>query len=192
VQRVLTRIFVTLTVVLGLTYVLWRWLYAVNWSAWWIAVPLVIAETYSLTDTMLFGATMWRIRDRGAPPPPIAGATVDVLITTYNEPVDLVMATVSGAVRIRHPHKTWVLDDGARDDMAAAAAAADVGYLVRSVDWEGRPQHAKAGNINNALVDLDGEFLLILDADQVPSPEILDRTLGFFRDERVALVQTPQ
>ena len=54
------------------------------------------------------------------------------------------------------------------------------------------PRHAKAGNLNNALLATEGEFLLILDADMVPKPEILDRTLGYFRDERMGLVQTPQ
>ena len=34
--------------------------------------------------------------------------------------------------------------------------------------------------------------MLILDADQIPAPEILDRTLGWFEDPEVALVQTPQ
>jgi len=192
VKRWLTRLFVTLTLLFGVNYVVWRWLHSISWSAWWISVPLIIAETYSLSDSFLFGATMWRIRDRRATPPPMAGATVDVLITTYNEPVGLVMATARGALRIRHPHTTWILDDGAREDMAAAAHAAGVGYLVRSDEWAGRPRHAKAGNINNALQAIDGEFLLILDADQVPSPQILDRTLGFFHDNRVALVQTPQ
>ena len=39
-----------LTAILGINYVAWRWLFSVNWDAWWIAVPLVIAETYSLID----------------------------------------------------------------------------------------------------------------------------------------------
>ena len=34
--------------------------------------------------------------------------------------------------------------------------------------------------------------MLILDADQVPVPEILDKTLGCFDDRRMAIVQTPQ
>lgn len=63
---------------------------------------------------------------------------------------------------------------------------------MRSDAWEGRDRHAKAGNINNALFLTEGEFLLILDADQKPKPEILDRTLGYFRDPKVSLVQTPQ
>src|SRR5262249_46882125 len=66
------------------------------------------------------------------------------------------------------------------------------GYLVRSTEWVGRGRHAKAGNLNNALFQTDGEFLLILDADQIPAPSILDRTLGYFRDPKVAFVQTPQ
>ena len=46
------------------------------------------------------------------------------------------------------------------------------------------PRHAKAGNLNNALLATDGEFLLILDADQMPEPAILDRTLGYFPTRR--------
>nr|WP_239029271.1 glycosyltransferase family 2 protein [Pseudonocardia acidicola] len=183
---------VVLTLSLGVNYLVWRWLYSVNWANWWIAVPLVLAETYSLIDAFLFGATMWRVRRRGEPPPPPDDATVDVFITTYNEPIELVMATARAAAAIRHPHRTWILDDGGRDEMRAAAAADGIGYLTRSPDWEDRPRHAKAGNLNNALFATEGEFLLILDADQIPDAAILDRTLGYFRDPQVALVQTPQ
>jgi cellulose synthase/poly-beta-1,6-N-acetylglucosamine synthase-like glycosyltransferase len=190
-RRSLLRVLIVLTLVSGVNYLAWRWLNSVNWTYWWIAVPLVLAETYSLIDAFLFGATMWRVRERGEPPPPVE-TTVDVFITTYNEPIDLVMTTARAAARITYPHRTWVLDDGARDELRAAAEAAGVGYITRSPDWADRPRHAKAGNLNNALFATDGEILLILDADQVPDPAILDRTLGYFRDPKVALVQTPQ
>ena len=36
-----------------------------------------------------------------------------------------------------------------------------------------------------------GQLLLILDADHVPQPDILDATVGYFDDPSVALVQTP-
>jgi cellulose synthase (UDP-forming) len=188
----LTRLIVVLTVVLGTNYIVWRWLDSLNWSAWWIAVPLVIAETYSLIDVGLFGLTVWKLRQRGEPPAPAPDATVDVFITTYNEPLDMVMETALAAQRIRHPHTTWILDDGARDELRLRAEEHGLGYLTRSEDWKDRPRHAKAGNLNNALMMTQGEFLLILDADQVPAPEILDRTLGYFNERRVALVQTPQ
>jgi cellulose synthase (UDP-forming) len=188
----LLRVLVIATIVLGLNYVGWRWLFSLNWYAWWIAIPLVIAETYSLIDVALFGMTMWRARTRPRPPVPEDGLTVDVFITTYNEPIDLVEETARAARDIRYPHSTWILDDGARDDMREAADRLGVGYISRGDEWKGRPLHAKAGNLNNALFATEGEFLLILDADQVPRPEILDAALGYFADPQVALVQTPQ
>ncbi len=185
------RLLVVLTVILGVNYLAWRWLESLNWSAWWIAVPLVLAETYSLIDVCLFGMTMWRLKERTPPPAP-PGMTVDVFITTYNEPLDMVMDTALAAQRIRYPHSTWILDDGARPELEALAREQGIGYLTRSADWADRPRHAKAGNLNNALMLTQGEFLLILDADQVPEPQILDRTLGYFNNRKVCLVQTPQ
>ncbi|MBM4606433.1 glycosyltransferase, partial [Rhodococcus hoagii] len=178
------RALIVLTAVLGLNYIVWRWLFSVNWSAWWIAVPLVVAETYSLIDSLLFGLTMWRLKRRKAPPEAPPGVTVDVFITTYNEPLDLVLGTAEAAQRIRYPHTTWILDDGDRPELAAAAARLGVRYLTRSAVWADKPRHAKAGNLNNALLATEGEFLLVLDADQVPDPEILHRTLGYFRTRR--------
>jgi cellulose synthase (UDP-forming) len=191
-RRWLIRILVAASGILGASYITWRWTSSLNLAAWWIAVPLVVAETYSIIDSGLFGATVWRLKERGAAPPPPDGATVDVFVTTYDEPIDLVMATAVAAREIAWPHETWVLDDGARPEMAAAAEAAGVGYLTRTADWADRPRHAKAGNLNNALFATSGEYLLILDADQIPDPQILHRTLGWFRDPAVALVQTPQ
>jgi cellulose synthase (UDP-forming) len=186
------RVLVLGSALLSLHYLTWRWTSSVAWDVWWIAVPLVLAETYSVLDGWLFGLTVWRLRERPAAPPPPEGATVDVFITTYDEPVDLVMATARAAKGIRWPHETWVLDDGAREEVRAACEAEGIGYVTRSADWTDRPRHAKAGNLNNALFATSGEHLLILDADQVPHPAILERTLGWFRDPRVALVQTPQ
>jgi cellulose synthase (UDP-forming) len=193
-RRVATiRIVVVLAAASGLNYVIWRWAASVNWEAWWIAIPLVLAETYSLIDSLLFGLGAWRIRERGEPPaPPETGFTVDVFITTYNEPVDLVMRTARAALDISYPHTTWILDDGAREEVLVAAQALGIGVITRSSDWVDRPRHAKAGNLNNALLETEGEFVLVLDADQVPDPRILDRTLGYFKDPRMALVQTPQ
>lgn len=191
-QQLALRVVVVLTLVLGVNYIAWRWLDSVNWSAWWIAVPLVVAETYSLIDVALFGTTMWKARRRDDPPAPARDLTVDVFVTTYNEPVELVMRTAEAARDIAYPHRTWVLDDGSRPELAAAARSAGVGYIERSDDWTDRPRHAKAGNLNNALFATEGEFLLVLDADQIPEPEILDRVLGYFEDPAVALVQTPQ
>lgn len=191
-RRDLIRILVAANLVLGTSYIVWRWTSSINFDAWWIAIPLVVAETYSFLDSWLFGLTMWRLKERGAAPPPPEGATVDVFITVYNEPVDLVEQTARAARDLRHPHSTYVLDDGNSPEMRAMTERLGIGYVTRSEDWRDRPRHAKAGNLNNALFATSGEYLLILDADQVPLPHLLDEVLGWFRDDRVALVQTPQ
>lgn len=68
-RLLLIRAVAVLAGLLGLNYIVWRWAHSVNWPAWWIAVPLVLAETYSLIDSLLFGLTMWRLQPRGEPPP---------------------------------------------------------------------------------------------------------------------------
>ncbi len=105
---------------------------------------------------------------------------MDVFITTYNEPLDLVMTTALAAKDIRWPHSTWILDDGDRPEMRELAESNGIGYVTRGADWTpDMPRHAKAGNLNNALMVTSGEYLLILDADQIPpEPDILDKTLA--------------
>jgi cellulose synthase (UDP-forming) len=191
-RHLLIRVLVAANLLGGLWYLSWRYTESINWAAWWIALPLVVAETYSFLDAALLGLTVWRLKRRGEPPPPLDGTTVDVLITCYNEPVELVRETARAALAILYPHRTYILDDGGSGEMRAMAEREGVGYIERSTDWEVRARHAKAGNLNNALFQTSGELLLILDADQIPAPEILDRTLGYFRDPDVALVQTPQ
>ena len=191
-RNLLVRICVVVTLGLGLNYILWRWYFSLNWHAWWIAVPLVCAETYNFVDVFFFGFTVWRADGKPVFRVPAKGLTVDVFITTYNESIDLVMATAGAAKEIRYPHNTWILDDGSRDEMRKAAEEFGIGYVTRGANWKNRPLHAKAGNLNNALMSTSGEFMLILDADQVPHPEILDHTLGYFEDPQLALVQTPQ
>ena len=189
---VVVRLLVVLVAIAGVNYLVWRWFFSLNWDAAWLSIPLVVAETYSLIDVALFGLTIWRSRTRPRPPAALGDETVDVFITSYNEPIEMVLTTTAAALAITHPHRTWVLDDGSRNELRDAVEELGAGYIERGANWDGQPRHAKAGNLNNALMQTSGEFVLILDADQVPGPRILDHTLGYFSDEKVAVVQTPQ
>ena len=112
---------------------------------------------------------------------------MDVYITDFDEPLEVLGRTAIGARAIRYPHKTHMLDDGKRDEVKAMAEGLGIGYIRR----EGNA-NAKAGNLNNALKVTNGEFILQLDADHVPLPNILDRLLGYMGDSKVAYVQSPQ
>ncbi|SQC07877.1 cellulose synthase catalytic subunit [Klebsiella pneumoniae] len=53
-------------------------------------------------------------------------------------------------------------------------------------------EHAKAGNINNALKYAKGEFVSIFDCDHVPTRSFLQMTMGWFlKEKELAMMQTP-
>ena len=115
------------------------------------------------------------------------GYKVDVFVTTYNESPSLLGHTLRAAVQMDYPHQTWLLDDGDNSEMEALAKELGCRYLARKTKKD-----AKAGNLNNALGHSSADFIAVFDADHVPNKDFLNRTLGFFRDENVAFVQTPQ
>ena len=185
-QEIFTRVFAAIAWLYGLYWIIWRWGFSLNPHAIIFSVVLVVAETYGLINSFFLIATVWRLKYRTPPPAP-PGLRVDVFITNFDEPLEVLRRTAIGARAIRYPHRTWMLDDGKRDEVKAMADALGIGYIRR----EGN-EHAKAGNLNNALKLTDGEFILQLDADHVPLPTILDRLLGYFTDREVAFVQSPQ
>ncbi|MCB0104116.1 MAG: glycosyltransferase [Anaerolineales bacterium] len=187
------RILAFVTVAWGTYYLIWRYTNTLNFDYLWLALLLVLAETYSYADTLFFTLMMWKPTRREAPPPADDDASVDVYIATYNEPVELLRLTAEASMKIDWQNKrVYILDDGSRKEMKALADEIGCGYITRSEDWSGKPRHAKAGNINNAIQITSGEFILILDADQIPAPAIIRNTLRYFEDPKVAFVQTPQ
>ena len=79
--------------------------------------------------------------------------SVDVVVCTYDESIDVLEATLLGCARITYPHATWVLDDGRRAVIRELAHRLGMRYVTRPDNL-----HAKAGNINHALGVLDGEL----------------------------------
>ncbi len=150
---------------------------------------LLMAEVFNVVQALGFWWTcVFTGRRRRPLPPPIAEPDVDVFIPTYNEPVDIVEATVAASAALRGARvRVFLLDDGNRDAMKALARRYGVGYVRRTLH-----QGAKAGNINHALGRTSAPFILVLDCDHVPHPDLLVRTLPLFGGERVAFVQTPQ
>jgi cellulose synthase (UDP-forming) len=180
------RAFALVTLGVAAYYLTWRWTASLNPDAIIFSVALVAAETWGFLAAIFMVFTAWRLNHREPPPPP-RGASVDVFITTYDEPLEIIRRTALGARNIRYPHNTYILDDGKRDEVEWLADELGIGYIRR----EGNEQ-AKAGNLNHALEVTEGEFILQLDADHVPMADILHRLLGFFEDPKVAFVQSPQ
>jgi cellulose synthase (UDP-forming) len=146
---------------------------------------VLVAEGIGFARTLLFLLSAVRLSHRAQPDAP-AGLRVDVFVTTVDEPAEIVRRTLAAVCALHYPHETWLLDDGNRPEMRSLAGAFGCRYLARR-----ETAGAKAGNLNSALSVASGEFVAVFDADHVPAAHFLDRTLGYFADERVAFVQTP-
>jgi cellulose synthase (UDP-forming) len=168
---------------------------------WWLLRPgrignpllfgvLITAELFNVVQALGFWWTCLgrRPRSRGQWSVPLGAVDVDVFIPTYSEPVDVVEATIAAATRMRGARvHVALLDDGNREEMAELAHRHGVRYVRRTLHVG-----AKAGNINHALGRTTSPFVLVLDCDHVPHPDLLARTLPEFVDDAVAFVQTPQ
>lgn len=146
---------------------------------------LIAGEFFGIISVMLFFLQVW---DTYEPPqqPVLEGRTVDIFVPTYNEDPQLLRGTLQACNRITYPHKTYLLDDGKRPEVAELAKELGVNYMTRPDN-----KHAKAGNLNHAMSKTDGEFVIIFDADHVPEPHFITRLVGYFANEKLAFVQTP-
>lgn len=116
------------------------------------------------------------------------GPLVDIFIATYNESTQQVRRCIHACKSQHYQNKViYVLDDGHREEIRDLAHELGVKYITRNNN-----EHRKAGNLNNALPQSNGEFILVLDCDFIPFQNIITRTLGFFQSPDVAIVQTPQ
>jgi len=169
----------------GVGYLTWR----IGWSGEGASpvafAMLLVTEIYGLWALGTLAWFSWS-RPPMERPRPTPGQSVDVYVCTYDEPTEVVSATLAGCRALTYPHTTYLLDDGRRPEMEELAKLAGARYLTRPDN-----SHAKAGNINAALSRTEGALVLMLDADHVPMPDALDAMVGYFDDERMALVQSP-
>ena len=114
----------------------------------------------------------------------------------YNE-MYVVERLLDAVALIRYPRDRFqiqVLDDCTDEtqeickrkiaELAVRFPELDVEYIHRT-DRTG----FKAGALDNGLQTAKGEFILIFDADFVPTADILERTIDHFSDPKVAVVQ---
>jgi cellulose synthase (UDP-forming) len=180
-REALVRVIASIALAAGGVYLLWRLLWTWQGSNPVMFVILFICELFGWLMLASFTFLAWRMPRRSRPS---IGKhpTVGVFVCTYDEGLHVLEATLVGCDRITYPHVTYVLDDGRRPEVRELANLMGAVYITRPTN-----EHAKAGNINHALACTGGDLLLMLDADHVPQPDILDATVGYFDDERMAL-----
>jgi cellulose synthase/poly-beta-1,6-N-acetylglucosamine synthase-like glycosyltransferase len=157
---------------------------------------LVILGLYGWHRYYLVYAYMQNKDKVPGPPPAWDGPLpkVTIQLPIYNE-MYVIDRLLNATVRMDYPRdllEIQVLDDSTDETVDVArravercvAAGHHVTYLHRT-DRTG----FKAGALEAAMRVASGEFIAIFDADFVPSEDFLKRTVPYFVDPKVALVQ---
>ena len=204
---------VWLSLVTTLRYLYYRTSYTLNFDGLLNSIACLLlyaAELYAVLTLALAYFQTLRIKERQpvdlATIPQEEWFNVDIYIPTFNEDVEIVRKTVLAAIACDYaPGKktVYILDDGRperyqendprrenfrkrREEIRQMCEEIGCIHMTRDNN-----NHAKAGNINNAFHKTDGDLVLILDCDHIPSRQFLLNTVGFFSDPKVSFVQTP-
>lgn len=129
------------------------------------------------------------------PPPLCDFPMVTVQLPIYNEyyVVERLLRAVCALDYPRDRLEIQVLDDST-DETTELLERLCAEYRAQGFDIEhlrrGTRHGYKAGALRYGLERCRGEFIAIFDADFVPRPDFLQKTLPYFADPRVGMVQT--
>src|ERR1051326_2329498 len=90
----------------GLGYLTWRIGWSAEGSSPVLFAMLLATEIYGLWGLAALTWFSWR-RRAAVRPSPTPGRSVDVYVCTYDEPVEVVAATLAGCRALTYPHTTW-------------------------------------------------------------------------------------
>lgn len=129
--------------------------------------------------------------------PGVRTKKVSVHVPAYNEPPDMLIETLRKLAQLNYPDfEVLVIDNNTKEEdtwRPVEAECARLGSRFRFfhlAKWPG----FKAGALNFALTQThpDAEIIAVIDSDYQVDPEWLDAMTGFFENEKVGFVQSPQ
>jgi cellulose synthase/poly-beta-1,6-N-acetylglucosamine synthase-like glycosyltransferase len=172
-----------------------------SWFDWAILIPyfgiLGLLSIYGLHRFETI-RTYFKHRKNASGEPPIVLdrlPRVTIQLPLYNERYVL-ERLIDETVKIDYPGELLqiqVLDDSTDDSLQFAEALCQkyksIGHRIEYLHRADREGY-KAGALQEGLKTATGEFIAIFDADFIPPPDFLKRTIHHFADSRVGVVQT--
>jgi cellulose synthase/poly-beta-1,6-N-acetylglucosamine synthase-like glycosyltransferase len=177
-----------------------RGLYQANAFDLMIMLPyffvMVILAAYGLHRYALVYNFFKHRRNVAGPPPPIEKwPRVTVQLPIYNERyvIERLIETVAQFDYPRELLEIQVLDDSTDQTQAVASDCVErhraLGVPISYIHRDNR-EGFKAGALQEGMKQATGEFIAIFDADFIPPADFLRRTVPYFADAGLAMVQT--
>jgi len=189
------------------------WLLSVFWLwSWWLIqapssflglyIPLSLALIYETTvmpGALLYLTLRAKVPQKRRPQKNLKVAVITLCVPSQ-ESMEIIEQQLKAMSEITYKHDSWILDEGNSKAIKALAKKYKVKHFSRKgiakynqtkFPYETR---TKAGNVNSWLDFVKRrkyEFFVQLDIDHRPNPNYLNKTLGHFRDPKVAWVQSP-
>lgn len=162
------------------------------------ALCLILIFFYSVLQLSLAIAYVRNKRKQKAgllPFDPENAPKVTVQLPMFNElyVADRIIETISHFEYPRDKFQIQVLDDSTDEtkDVIAkkVAEVAARGINIQHIHRVDRTGY-KAGALDAAMDRVEGDFIAIFDADFIPDPDFLTKTMPYFQNENIGVVQT--
>lgn len=163
-----------------------------------VAVLLLSAELFLMFHAVGYFSSAVKAAKRKAHAVPAlfvrpSSQPVAVLVAAFNEPEDVLDQTLAAIRAMDYPAvHLYLLDDSTGEDCRLAGQRLAARYGATLKQRTNRAGY-KAGAINDLLLELDEEFVALLDADQRPTEAWLKDVIPMFdRRPDLAMIQAPQ
>src|SRR5215510_638094 len=176
-------------------------IHRLSWFDWALLTPyfsiLAILSVYGLHRYDII-RTYFKHRKKAVHHPPMRWEQlppVTIQLPMYNERY-VVERLIDEVTKMEYPKELLqiqVLDDSTDDTAAYAEALVEryraLGFPIEYLHRTHRHGY-KAGALQEGLETATGEFIAVFDADFIPPADFLTRTIHYFTDPKVGVVQT--
>jgi len=175
------------------------------WTNGQMEIAITIAYILSLLYIFLFSMSQlhltwiyaWNksIRKPAVPSSENFEPLVTIQLPIYNEKyvVGRLIEAVSKLDYPKHKLEIQILDDSTDESseiiLKKIESIRPLGLNIKFIHREARTGF-KAGALGNGFKLATGEFMAIFDADFIPEPDFLKKTIGYFSDPLIGVIQT--